>query len=67
MQEKIDLLKERLDSISSVLGEGELLDSKLKSKKIPNLDNISDAITFLNSVLPDSSHILLRESLTKSN
>ena len=72
MQEKIDILKERLDNISSILGEGEILVSKIKNKKsnsatTVSYDNITDAVNQLNGSLPDSGHVIVKEALRKSN
>ena len=72
MQEKIDILKERLDNVSSILGEGEILVSKIKNKKTTgaasvSFDTITDAVNQLNGSLPDSGHVIVKEALRKSN
>ena len=58
MQDKIDYLKERIDNISSIIGEEEI-DPKIKG--IQSQDNknktISDTISFIKLQMNDNTNI----------
>ena len=68
MQEKIDYLKERIDNISSIIGEEEIIDPKSNkySKGQENkFKTISDAISFIKMQMNDNSTVAL-DTLKKS-
>ena len=68
MQEKIDYLKERIDNISSIIGEEEIIDPKSNkySKGQENkFKTISDDISFIKMQMNDNSTVAL-DTLKKS-
>ena len=58
MQDKIDYLKERIDNISSIIGE-EIIDPKTKGNKTQDNKNktISDTISFIKLQMNDNTNI----------
>lgn len=58
MQDKIDYLKERIDNISSIIGEEEI-DPKIKGIKSQDNKNktISDTISFIKLQMNDNTNI----------
>ncbi len=58
MQDKIDYLKERIDNISSIIGE-EIIDPKTKGNKSQDNKNktISDTISFIKLQMNDNTNI----------
>ena len=58
MQDKIDYLKERIDNISSIIGE-EIIDTKTKGNKSQENKNktISDTISFIKLQMNDNTNI----------
>ena len=66
MQEKIDYLKERIDNITSIIGE-EDLNPKGKGGKIQDnkFATISDSISYIKSQITDNTNVT-SETLKKS-
>lgn len=65
MQEKINYLKERIDNISSIIGE-ESTNSKAFKSGDNKSKSISDSIIYIKSQMNDNSNFAM-ETLKKSN
>ena len=66
MQEKIDYLKERIDNITSIIGD-EDLNPKGKGSKIQDnkFTTISDSISYIKSQMTDNTNVI-SDTLKKS-
>ena len=65
MQEKINYLKERVDNISSIIGEQELDPKNIMKSQDNKNKTISDTITFIKGQMNDNSN-LSSDTLKKS-
>ena len=53
MQDKIDILKERIDNISNIIGENEIINEKEKNQ----FKTINDVISHIKSKIFDNSNM----------